>query len=150
MEIGLSAFAWTTRFDRTHLCPFFPGRRKGIEEFEAFFTRCCRGCQRILRYSWSPRVGVLINWFHANMEVRKIEDAVCPGSGHVDFPAIAAAPREIGFDGYFMMECSGDLAAGRNFRGAFFLGGVSATPDEIAFKGSADLDRSAHARSDAA
>jgi D-psicose/D-tagatose/L-ribulose 3-epimerase len=52
-----------------------------------------------------------------------MDDAVCPGSGHGDFPAIMAAPREIGFDGYLMLEGFGYLAAERNSRGAFFLGG---------------------------
>lgn len=52
-----------------------------------------------------------------------MDDAVCPGSGHGDFPAIMAAPGEIGFDGYLMLEGFGYLAAERNSRGAFFLGG---------------------------
>ena len=52
-----------------------------------------------------------------------MDDAVCPGSGHGDFPAIMAAPREIGFDGYLMLEGFGYLAAERNSRGAFFFGG---------------------------
>ena len=36
MKIGLSACAWTTQFDRTHLCPFSLGSRMGMAEFEAF------------------------------------------------------------------------------------------------------------------
>jgi sugar phosphate isomerase/epimerase len=55
-------------------------------------------------------------------EVRNIKDAVCPGSGYGDFPAIVAAPREIGFDGYLMIEGFGYLAAERNSRGAFWGG----------------------------
>ena len=99
------------------MCPFSLGRKKGIEEFEAFFLDAAAGANEFCDTVGHPRAGVLINSFHATMEVTNIEDAVCPGSGHVDFSAIAAAPGEIGLDGDLMIEGFGYLAAGRNSRG---------------------------------
>jgi sugar phosphate isomerase/epimerase len=123
LKIGPSAFAWTTRHDRTHLSPCPLLCEKGIEEFEI-------------------PMRVLMDRFHANMEEKNIGDAVqgagsrlkhrhesqndcglLGSGGHVDFPAIVAAPREIGFDGYLMIRGFGYLAAERNSRGAFFWGG---------------------------
>ena len=70
----------------------------------------------------SPRIGVLIDTFHANIEEKNVAAAVAlvgsrmkhvhisendrgvPGTGHVDFPGIVAALKASGYDGYLMIE----------------------------------------------
>ncbi|MGO9340072.1 MAG: sugar phosphate isomerase/epimerase family protein [Terracidiphilus sp.] len=98
------------------------------------------------------RVGVLIDTFHANIEEKNIAAAVrnagprlahlhasendrgLLGSGHVDFPAIVAALKDIGYDGYLMIEGFGYSANEKNSLGALW-GDLNVTPEDIAFQG---------------
>jgi D-psicose/D-tagatose/L-ribulose 3-epimerase len=102
------------------------------------------------------RVGVLIDTFHANIEEKNIAGAVrCAGqrlshlhasendrgllgSGHVDFPGIVATLKEIGYDGYLMIEGFGYSATEKNSLGALW-GDLNITPEDIAFQGAAYL-----------
>ena len=66
----------------------------GMAEFEAFFLDIAAGASEFCDAVGQPGAGVLINWVQASMETRNIEDPACPGTGHVDFHAIAAAERD--------------------------------------------------------
>lgn len=70
-----------------------------------------------------PNVKLLYDTYHANIEERSLTGAIgrmgtrylgeihlcendkgAPGTGHIDFPAVAAALRQIGFDGFAVFE----------------------------------------------
>ena len=103
-----------------------------------------------------PRVGVLIDTFHANIEEKNLASAVRSaghrlkhlhasendrgllGSGHVDFPGIVAALEQIGYDGYLMIEGFGYSANETHSLGALW-GDLNVTPEDIAFKGATYL-----------
>lgn len=70
-----------------------------------------------------PNVKLLYDTYHANIEERSLTEAIgrmgtrylgeihlcendkgAPGTGHIDFPAVAATLRQIGFDGFAVFE----------------------------------------------
>jgi len=99
-----------------------------------------------------PRVGVTIDTFHANIEEKNIANATRSlrhclrhvhasendrgllGSGHVDFPAIVTALREIAYDGYLMIEGFGYSPEEVDSLGALW-GDLKVSPEDIAFGG---------------
>jgi D-psicose/D-tagatose/L-ribulose 3-epimerase len=103
-----------------------------------------------------PRVGVTIDTFHANIEEKNIADAVRSlghrlkhihasendrgllGSGHVDFPEIVRALRQIAYDGYLMIEGFGYSPDEKDSLGALW-GDLKVSPEDIAFRGTTYL-----------
>jgi D-psicose/D-tagatose/L-ribulose 3-epimerase len=101
-----------------------------------------------------PRVGILIDTFHANIEEKSIPGAVRTassrlqhvhmsendrgllGSGHVEFSKLVAALREVRYDGFLMIEGFGYSGSEKNCLGALW-GDLNITPEEIAFEGAA-------------
>ena len=110
-----------------------------------------------------PRVGVTIDTFHANIEEKDIAHAVCSlgkylkhihasendrgllGSGHVDFPGIVAALKQIEYNGFLMIEGFGYSAAEPNSLGALW-GDPSVSPEAIASLGAEYLRSLLHGR----
>ena len=127
-----------------------------VNRSETFFLNTAAEANALCDAIGHPRIGVLIDTFHANIEEKNIAAAVrsCGnrlkhlhlsendrgllGSGHVDFPAIVAALKEIEYDGYLMIEGFGYSADKRNTLGALW-GELNASPEDIAFKGAAYL-----------
>jgi D-psicose/D-tagatose/L-ribulose 3-epimerase len=123
-----------------------------VNRSETFFLNTAAEAIQFCDAVAHPRVGVLIDTFHANIEEKNIAAAVrCTGpllkhlhasendrgllgSGHVDFPAIVAALKEIGYDGYLMIEGFGYSAGESNSLGALW-GDPNVTPEDIAYKG---------------
>lgn len=80
----------------------------------------------LIRATGSDAVQIVADLYHMNIEERDLGQAIReagpllthvqvgdsnrlqPGAGHLDFPAVVAALREIGFDGYLAMECGID------------------------------------------
>jgi D-psicose/D-tagatose/L-ribulose 3-epimerase len=103
-----------------------------------------------------PRVGVTIDTFHANIEEKNIANAIRSlgsclkhvhvsendrgllGSGHVDFPAIINALREVAYDGYLMIEGFGYAPAEAHSLGALWAD-LKVSPEDIAFRGESYL-----------
>ena len=123
-----------------------------LNRFETFFLNTAADAAALCDEIGHPRVGCLIDTFHANIEEKDVAQAyrtvarhlkhvhTCendrgtPGTGHVDWPGVFQALREIGYDGWLTIESFG-----------FALGGISAaasiwrdiapTPEAIAFEG---------------
>jgi len=109
-------------------------------------------CERI----GLPNVGLLLDTFHMNIEERSIPDAIrlagdralhvhacendrgAPGSGHVDWNGVAAALREIGYDGAVVIESFTPEIA-EIARAASVWRALAPTPDVLASDGLAFL-----------
>lgn len=127
-----------------------------VNRSESFFLNTAAEASALCDEVDHPRVGVLIDTFHANIEEKNIAAAVTAanhrikhmhisendrgllGSGHVDFPKIVEALKKTGYDGYLMIEGFGYSEAEKNSFGALW-GDVNVTPEHIAFQGSAYL-----------
>ena len=71
-------------------------------------------------------------------------DRGIPGSGHVEWPGVFAALREIGYDGWLTIESFG-FALGELSAAASIWRDIAPTPESIAFEGVKFLRRSAAA-----
>lgn len=93
-----------------------------VNRSETFFLRTAAEACQLCESIGNPRIGVTIDTFHANIEEQSIPEAVRSlgpclkhihasendrgllGTGHVPFKEIVYALREIGYDGYLMIE----------------------------------------------
>jgi D-psicose/D-tagatose/L-ribulose 3-epimerase len=129
-----------------------------VNRSETFFLMTAAEASDLCAAIGHPRVGVLIDTFHANIEEKNIAAAVRSlgprlkhlhasendrgllGSGHVDFPALVAALKEIAYDGYLMIEGFGYSPDEPNSLGALW-GDLNVSPEDVAFKGAVYLRR---------
>lgn len=127
-----------------------------VNRSETFFlnttAEACSFCDEV----GNPRIGVLIDTFHANIEEKHLAAAVhtaghrlvhlhasendrgLVGSGHVDFPAIVTALRQINYEGYLMIEGFGYSAGEPDSLGALW-GDLNVSPEDIAYQGAVYL-----------
>jgi D-psicose/D-tagatose/L-ribulose 3-epimerase len=123
-----------------------------VNRSETFFLRTAEEAKRFCQSIGHPRIGVTIDTFHANIEERNIAVAVALlgphlmhlhasendrgalGRGHVDFAAIIAAPIDVGYDGYLMIEGFGYSPSEARSPGALWAN-LSVSPEEIACSG---------------
>jgi len=133
-----------------------------LNRFETYFLNTAADAVALVEEVGHPRIGVLLDTFHANIEEKDLgaayrlaggrlkhvhtseNDRGTPGTGHVEWDAVFAALRSIAYDGWLTIESFG-----------FALGGISAaasiwrdlesSPDRIAFDGVKFLKRMAAA-----
>jgi len=123
-----------------------------VNRSETFFLMTAADAKALCDAISHPRVGVTIDTFHANIEEKNIANATRSlrhclrhvhasendrgllGSGHVDFPAIVTALREIAYDGYLMIEGFGYSPEEVDSLGALW-GDLKVSPEDIAFGG---------------
>ncbi|MBV8832725.1 MAG: sugar phosphate isomerase/epimerase [Acidobacteriaceae bacterium] len=123
-----------------------------LNRFETFFLNTTADAVRLCQEVRHPRIGILWDTFHANIEEKNLSAALrlgaeyikhvhtcendrgTPGTGHVDWAGVFEAFGEIGYDGWLTIEsfgfASGDLAAA-----ASIWRDLAADPDEIAWAG---------------
>ena len=93
-----------------------------VNRSETFLVTTAADGNALVDAIGSPRIGVLIDTFHANIEEKNVVDAVAsvgkrmkhvhisenhrgvPGTGHIHFPGIVAALKANDYDGYLMIE----------------------------------------------
>lgn len=93
-----------------------------VNRSETFFLRTGAEARRLCEEIGNPRIGVTIDTFHANIEEQNIPNAIRSlgshlrhihasendrgplGRGHVPFAEIIKALKEVGYDGYLMIE----------------------------------------------
>jgi len=127
-----------------------------VNRSETFFLNTTADTNTLLDEIGNPRMGVLIDTFHANIEEKNLAAAVHTagprlfhlhasendrgllGSGHVSFPAIVNALRQIQYDGYLMIEGFGYSADEPNSLGALW-GDINVSPEDIAYQGAVYL-----------
>lgn len=133
-----------------------------LNRFETYFLNTAADAVALVEEVGHPQVGVLLDTFHANIEEKDIgqayrraaghlkhvhtseNDRGTPGTGHIEWEAVFAALRAIGYDDWLTIESFG-----------FALGGISAaasiwrdlesSPERIAFEGVQFLKRMAAA-----
>ena len=129
-----------------------------VNRSETFFVRTAREASSLCDAIGHPRFGVTIDTFHANIEERDIPEALTSigprlkhihasendrgllGKGHVDFPGIVAALKEIGYNGYLMIEGFGYSPQEIDAPGALWAD-TSVSPEEIASTGARFLNQ---------
>jgi D-psicose/D-tagatose/L-ribulose 3-epimerase len=123
-----------------------------LNRFETYFLNTAADASKLCREINHPRVGVLLDTFHTNIEEKDVaasfrkvgktlkhvhaceNDRGIPGTGHVDFRSIFAALKGIGYDGWITIESFGythkELAAA-----AAIWRDLAPSPESIAFEG---------------
>lgn len=129
-----------------------------LNRFETFFLNTAVDGAALCEQVNHPRVGLLIDTFHANIEEKDIaaayrtagrhlfhvhtceNDRGIPGSGHVEWSSVFAALREQGYDRWLTIESFGfniaEIAAA-----AAIWRDLAPEPEAIAFEGLRFLKR---------
>jgi D-psicose/D-tagatose/L-ribulose 3-epimerase len=123
-----------------------------LNRFETYFLNTAADAARLCREIDSPRVGILFDTFHANIEEKSIgaalreaapflkhlhaceNDRGVPGSGHVAWPEFFSTVAELGYDGWMTIESFG-FSLGALSAAAAIWRDLAPTPEAIAFEG---------------
>lgn len=123
-----------------------------LNRFETYFLNTDADAARLADAVGHPNVGILFDTFHANIEEKNIaagcrtlgrhvrhvhtseNDRGTPGRGHVDWPGVAAALRDIGYDGWLTIESFG-FALGDLSAAAAIWRDIETSPEDIAIHG---------------
>lgn len=123
-----------------------------LNRFETYFLNTAADAVRLCEQINHPNVGVLFDTFHANIEEKDIgqayrligrhlkhvhtceNDRGIPGSGHVEWPSVFAALRDIKYDGWLTIESFG-FAIGEISAAAAIWRDLASSPDVIAWEG---------------
>jgi len=104
-----------------------------LNRFECYYLNCAADTSRLCREVNHPHLKMMYDTFHANIEEKDIAEAIrgcadqvvhvhisendrsTPGEGHVDWNTSFATLKEVGYDGWMVVEAFGlalpDLAA---------------------------------------
>jgi D-psicose/D-tagatose/L-ribulose 3-epimerase len=123
-----------------------------LNRFETYFLNLAEDAARFCRDVGSPRVGILLDTFHANIEEKSIGAAlratgpylkhlhVCendrgiPGTGHVAWGEFFDTVATLGYDRWLTIESFG-FSLGELSTAAAVWRDLAPTPDAIAFEG---------------
>ena len=93
-----------------------------LNRFETYFLNTAADAVRFVEDIGSDRIGILLDTFHQNIEDKDVAEAyrtcgkhlmhvhTCendrgtPGSGHVDWPGVLSAIKELGYDRWLTIE----------------------------------------------
>lgn len=127
-----------------------------LNRFETYFLNTIDDGVALCEAVNHPRIGLLFDTFHANIEAKDVAGALVlggrhvkyihtsendrgtPGSGHVDWPGVFRAIETIGYDGWLTIESFG-FALGDLSAAAAIWRDIEVSPDAIAFDGVAFL-----------
>jgi D-psicose/D-tagatose/L-ribulose 3-epimerase len=123
-----------------------------LNRFETYFLNTIADGVRLCHDVGHPRIGLLVDTFHANIEEKDVagayrtagdlvrhvhtseNDRGTPGTGHVPWARVFEALRAIGYDGWLTIEgfgfSLGDLSAA-----ASIWRDIEENPESIAFEG---------------
>jgi D-psicose/D-tagatose/L-ribulose 3-epimerase len=123
-----------------------------LNRFETYFLNTVADGVRLSDAVGHPRVGLLVDTFHANIEEKDVaaayraagahvrhvhtseNDRGTPGSGHVPWAGVFDALREIRYDGWLTIESFG-FSLGDLSAAASIWRDIEASPDAIAMDG---------------
>ncbi len=129
-----------------------------LNRFETYFLNTAADAVKLCDEINHPRIGILFDTFHANIEEKNIADGyrtvarhlkhvhTCendrgiPGSGHVEWPAVFQALRDLKYDGWLTIESFG-FTLGELSAAAAIWRDLAAKPEDIAFEGVKFLKR---------
>jgi D-psicose/D-tagatose/L-ribulose 3-epimerase len=131
-----------------------------LNRYETYFLNTAADAARLCEEVGQPRVGILFDTYHANIEEKSVGDAITaagphlrhfhscendrgiPGTGHVDWPTVFSALRHVNYDGWLTIEGFG-FSLGALSAAASIWRDLAPTPDSIAFDGVQFLKRMA-------
>lgn len=123
-----------------------------LNRFETYFLNTAADAARLADDINHPSVGVLFDTFHANIEEKDVTAALrsvggrlkhlhacendrgTPGTGHVDWPSVFQAIRDLRYDGWVTIESFG-FALGELSAAASIWRDLAPTAESIAFEG---------------
>lgn len=123
-----------------------------LNRFETYFLNTAADAVKLCDDINHPRVGILFDTFHANIEEKNIADGyrtvarhlkhvhTCendrgiPGSGHVEWPSVFQALRDLKYDGWLTIESFG-FTLGELSAAAAIWRDLAPKPEDIAFEG---------------
>jgi D-psicose/D-tagatose/L-ribulose 3-epimerase len=129
-----------------------------LNRFETFFLNTARDAAALAAEINNPRVGILFDTFHANIEEKDIaagyrivgkqlkhvhaceNDRGIPGSGHVEWPSVFQALRDVKYDGWLTIESFGFALPNLSAAAAIWRD-IESTPESIAVEGVKFLKR---------
>ena len=126
-----------------------------LNRFELYFLNSAADCARFVRDVDHPNLRMMYDTFHANIEEKDITEAVkscidvcahvhisendrsTPGSGGVDWDTSFAALKEVGYEGWMVVEAFGlslpDLAAATKIWRRMYESEQQLATDALAF-----------------
>jgi len=131
-----------------------------LNRYETYFLNTTADAVQLCREVAHPRVGILFDTYHANIEEKRLPDAIVeagpylrhfhscendrgvPGTGHIDWPAIFDSLREVNYDGWLTIESFG-FSLGSLSAAASVWRDLAPTAETIAFEGLKFLRRMA-------
>ena len=123
-----------------------------LNRYETYFLNTTRDAVALCDEIGHDRVGMLFDTYHANIEEKNVAEAIrqagnhifhfhscendrgTPGTGHVEWPSIFNALRDIGYDGWLTIESFG-FSLGAISAAASIWRDLAPTPEDIAFEG---------------
>ncbi|HYP13488.1 MAG TPA: sugar phosphate isomerase/epimerase [Bryobacteraceae bacterium] len=135
-----------------------------LNRFETYFLNTAADAAALCDAVDHPNVGILFDTFHANIEEKDIaqgyrtvgrhlkhvhtceNDRGTPGSGHVEWPAVFQALRDLRYDGWLTIESFG-FALGELSAAASIWRDIEKNPESIAFEGIKFLKKNVEAHS---
>ncbi len=123
-----------------------------LNRFETYFLNTTADAVALFDAVGHPRVGMLWDTFHANIEEKQLGDALrlsaphlkhvhtcendrgTPGSGHVDWRSVFAELSAMRYDGWLTIESFGFMA-GDLSAAACIWRDLAASPEQIAWQG---------------
>jgi D-psicose/D-tagatose/L-ribulose 3-epimerase len=133
-----------------------------LNRFETYYLNTAADALRLVAEAGSPRVGILLDTFHANIEEKDVaaayrhcgrhlahvhaceNDRGIPGTGHTDWPGVFAALKTIGYDGWLTIESFNSTVKELAAATAIWRD-LAPSLDDIAFQGVAFLKKMAAA-----
>lgn len=129
-----------------------------LNRYETYFLNTTTDAVQLCREIAHPRVGILFDTYHANIEEKSLREAIIqagpflrhfhscendrgiPGTGHIDWPAVFDGLREAGYDGWLTIESFG-FSLGILSAAASIWRDLAPTSEAIAFEGLPFLKR---------
>jgi D-psicose/D-tagatose/L-ribulose 3-epimerase len=123
-----------------------------LNRFETYFLNTAADAVALCDAIGHPNVGILFDTFHANIEEKDVaegyrtvarhlkhvhtceNDRGIPGTGHVDWPGVFQALRDVRYDGWLTIESFG-FALGELSAAASIWRDIAPSPESIAFEG---------------
>ncbi len=123
-----------------------------LNRFETYFLNTAADAVALCDAINHPNVGILFDTFHANIEEKDVAEGyrICaphlkhvhtcendrgiPGTGHVDWPGVFQALRDIRYDGWLTIESFG-FSLGELSAAASIWRDIAPSPESIAFEG---------------
>jgi D-psicose/D-tagatose/L-ribulose 3-epimerase len=157
-EVNRAVEAWQTLGD-TLAANRVTVALKPLNRFETYFLNTVADAVALCRSIGNARVGVLFDTFHANVEEKNVAEALrsagpflkhlhmcendrgIPGSGHVDWPGVFRAIRELNYSGWLTIESFG-FALGELSAAASIWRDLAPEPQDIAYQGVEFLKKS--------